>query len=306
MKNLQLEIINANDKYQILKIVTLGNGVLDVNDLPKIKLPETIDQSKGIIIYGKSPIWLYAYLVHECHPFAWVGVFDPRVGGIVVQSHIANGYSIGDIIPIDEIKNYIIKSENQNAKQPKPIESNRAIAIVGPPHSGKSVFLQKIKETLVAKPEYNDDFFIFRACPDGEGNWSGEINQELRDAIREKKVFDDDFPQITASQITELRKTKKLVLVDCGGIIDKKNQIILNACNAAIIVSKNKDEIYEWTGACKSAELEILAIINSVWEEKSELVSSEPLTFAIGKLDRNAQEKVVIPKELSELIIGFL
>jgi|YNPMSStandDraft_2_1061718.scaffolds.fasta_scaffold08339_3 CRISPR-associated protein Csx3 len=306
MKNLQLEMIDANDKYQILKIVTLGNGIIEVKDLPTISLPKNAEQSKGVIIYGKSPIWLYAYLVHECHSFAWVAVFDPRVGGIVVQTHVANSFKVGDIIPLEEIKDYITKYDLQSEKQSKSIEANKAIAIVGPPHSGKSVFLQKIKEMLTAKIEYNDDFFIFRACPDGEGNWSGEINQELRDAIREKKVFDDDFPQITASQINELRKTKKLVFVDCGGIIDKKNQIIMSACNAAIIISSQKDVVAEWIGACKSAELEILSIINSVWENKSVIVKQNPLTFEIGKFDRNALDGVDIPKELCDLIQGFL
>lgn len=306
MKNLELDIIQANDKYQILKINTLGNGVLDVKDLTNISLPDNADESKGVVIYGRAPIWLYTYLIHECHPFAWVAVYDPRLGGIVVQSHIANSYSVGDIIPFDDIKEFIKKNEENNRKNPIPPTTHRAIAIVGPPHSGKSVFLQKIKNVLLENPEYSDDFFIFRACPDGEGNWSGEIPEDIRTMIRAKKVFDDEFPDISAKQIMELRNSKKMVLVDCGGIIDKKNQVIMNACNSAIIISSKPDDIPEWVGACKTSELDVLAIINSVWEEKSELTAKNPLTFTIGKFDRNFSDNVVIPNELNELLFGFL
>ncbi len=306
MKNLKLEIIQANDKYQILKINTYGNGVLDVKDLTNINLPENTDESKGVVIYGRAPIWLYTYLVHECHSFAWVAVYDPRLGGIVVQSHIANSFSVGDIIPFDEIKEFI-KNAGGTPKPPiPPPAKHKAIAIVGPPHSGKSVFLQNIKNILTENPKYQDDFFIFRACPDGEGNWSGEIPDDIRNLIREKKVFDDEFPDITGKQIMELRNSKKLVLVDCGGIIDKKNQTIMNACNSAIIISSKPDDIPEWVGACKTSELDVLAIINSVWEEKSELIANNPLTFTIGKFDRNFANNVVIPNELKNILIGYL
>jgi CRISPR-associated protein Csx3 len=56
--------------------------------------------SKGVILSGKGPIWLYAFLAHYYHPTAWVATFDPRyMGGVVVQSHKVN-LKPGDIIPV--------------------------------------------------------------------------------------------------------------------------------------------------------------------------------------------------------------
>lgn len=302
-KKLKLDLVDVNEDYQLLIMNITGNGVLPITEIVGLNLPKEHNYEKGIVLYGRAPIWLYSYLVHLCHPYAWVATFDPREGAIVVQTHSLNK-NVGDVISNDEILKYVKKYEQEKQNKEKVKIQNKAVAIVGPPHSGKSVFLQLLKNHFY--PEYNDDFFIFRACPDGEGNWSTEIPPEVRDAIRVKKVFDDDFPLITANQIEQLSKSKKLLLVDCGGIIDKKNQIIMNACNSAIIISSKVDEICEWLGACKSSDLEIIAIIESVWENSSQVISEKPLRFRIGKFDRNNLQDVSLPEKLLETLNNYL
>ncbi|MGE5656975.1 MAG: CRISPR-associated protein Csx3 [Actinomycetota bacterium] len=32
-----------------------------------------------MVIEGKVPIWLYGYLVHECHPGIWAACYDTRL-----------------------------------------------------------------------------------------------------------------------------------------------------------------------------------------------------------------------------------
>ena len=44
-------------------------------------LPTDLVWSIGVVIEGKAPIWLYSYLVHECHAAVWVACFDPRLWG---------------------------------------------------------------------------------------------------------------------------------------------------------------------------------------------------------------------------------
>lgn len=62
-------------------------------DLPQIiqefeKKLTSVKRSKGIIISGRGPIWLYATLVHYLHPFLWIATYDPRLdGGVVVATH---------------------------------------------------------------------------------------------------------------------------------------------------------------------------------------------------------------------------
>ena len=41
----------------------------------------------GVVLTGRAPIWLYGWLVHECHFTRWVACYDPRLGAVVVESH---------------------------------------------------------------------------------------------------------------------------------------------------------------------------------------------------------------------------
>lgn len=76
------------------------NNIIVPNDLKGLKLPKEIDYSKGVVIEGKAPIWLYGYLVHECHPFSWVGCYDPRLGAVVVATHTRD-VNIAQVLKID-------------------------------------------------------------------------------------------------------------------------------------------------------------------------------------------------------------
>lgn len=92
MSTIQLTVISHQTcdglPYQHLHVeIANENGIITPADLKELKLPGGIDYSQGIAIEGKAPIWLYGYLVHECHPSAWVGCYDPRLGIVVVATH---------------------------------------------------------------------------------------------------------------------------------------------------------------------------------------------------------------------------
>lgn len=55
----------------------------------------------GLILDGRGPIWAYAIMVHEGHPSSWIGVHDPRLGVVIVESHTP-GLIVGAIIPWTE------------------------------------------------------------------------------------------------------------------------------------------------------------------------------------------------------------
>lgn len=56
--------------------------------------------TKGVVLSGRLPVWVFGSLIHELHPAAWVGTFDPRTGGaVVVQAH-TRGVVRGQIIQI--------------------------------------------------------------------------------------------------------------------------------------------------------------------------------------------------------------
>lgn len=65
-----------------------------------------------------------------------------------------------------------------------------AIAIGGPPHSGKSVLTYSLTQLL---REQKIEHYVLRACPDGEGDWSNEAAPERVLAIRQKGQFTETF-----------------------------------------------------------------------------------------------------------------
>ncbi|MEM2661391.1 MAG: CRISPR-associated ring nuclease Crn3/Csx3 [Nitrososphaeria archaeon] len=42
--------------------------------------PPQVNPTKGVVLSGRAPIWLYCYLVHYYHPTKFVATYDPRLG----------------------------------------------------------------------------------------------------------------------------------------------------------------------------------------------------------------------------------
>jgi CRISPR-associated protein Csx3 len=76
------------------------DGIIEPEDLKGLKLPEDILSSQGVVIEGRGTIWLYGYLVHECHATAWVGCYDPRLeGAVVVETH-THKVAVGSVVKL--------------------------------------------------------------------------------------------------------------------------------------------------------------------------------------------------------------
>ena len=87
----------------VLAEFTIEGGVIQPSDLSSVQLPIQPEEEGhlGLVISGRGPVWLYAYLVHQAHPFAWVATYDPRLqGAVVVASHV-EGVKEGDVVPVD-------------------------------------------------------------------------------------------------------------------------------------------------------------------------------------------------------------
>ncbi len=77
------------------------NGTIIPEILKKLKPPK-VNSTKGVVLSGRGPIWLYCYLVHHYHPTKFVAIYDPRIGGaIVVESH-EQKLEVGEIIEVDK------------------------------------------------------------------------------------------------------------------------------------------------------------------------------------------------------------
>lgn len=302
MNNLQFNLINSNNDFQILELNLKGNGLIEPNDLKKAKLPKGIDFRKGVVIYGKAPVWLFAFLSHELHIAKWVATFDPRKGAVVVQSHDSNSPQKGDIIQSEDILKFIgSEKEVKKPKKEKPITKSRVICIVGPANSGKSVFIRELRKALNKKlgEDFRKHYFTLRACPDGEGDWFGELPSEEGKLYRVKKAFDDEFAPKIVEDIKKLKKSKRTIIVDCGGKIDRKNQMIFNESTHAILVSADESVTPEWIGALKASEIELVAEVHS--KDYSISNSNGKNTFEIGRLFRD-EISVKIPSKMITVI----
>ena len=83
------------------------------------------------------------------------------------------------------------------------------IVFCGPPHSGKSVFIANLIDKLPT-----DAYTIIRACPDGEGTWSNNKNQNETAIVRKKGKFTKSFIDDACQAIDN--QSNKIVLVDVG------------------------------------------------------------------------------------------
>lgn len=67
------------------------------SDLPFI-IPPKLTGTKGAILSGRGPIWLYGFLIHHYHPTKFIAVYDPRLGGAVVIETHTNEVKVGEVI----------------------------------------------------------------------------------------------------------------------------------------------------------------------------------------------------------------
>lgn len=88
-------IIKESEKWNLLHF-ELDNP-LSPRELQLIT-PPVLNGTKGIILSGRGPIWLYCFLVHYYHPTKFIATYDPREGGaVIVESHTTE-YKIGDLL----------------------------------------------------------------------------------------------------------------------------------------------------------------------------------------------------------------
>lgn len=149
------------------------------------------------------------------------------------------------------------------APDPRTRYHGAVIAIVGPPHSGKSVFLAELYRQLLHRDPTG--VFLHRACPDGEGMWSNEADPEIVQQIRKKCAFSEEFVTVTLRGIERLGRNThhRIVLLDLGGKRTAENAEILRRSTHCIILSSQIEAISAWQTFVTSEGCDVLAIFRS-------------------------------------------
>jgi CRISPR-associated protein Csx3 len=230
---------------------------------------------------------------------------DPRHGAIVVEAHHPAAPNVGSAIPLERFQQYLPKHDTeQRHRTQAALETCKRVAFVGPPNSGKSVLVRALYRALQTRlpiEQFQREVFLVRACPDGEGNWFGEIPYDLAVTLRHKSTVDDEFVAKICKHLEGFAKDKRLLLVDLGGKIDRYTQQILNRCSHAVIVSRDAAAIPEWRGAVRASNIKVTAEIESVQEEICQISAVEPLRIRLGRLERG-REISNLPEELVQAI----
>lgn len=300
-----ISVIPTDNDFQIIDIYMCRGRILP-RVIRSLRPPTDIDANKGIVINGRAPIWLYAYLAAFYQHAPWVATFSPTDGATIVVSRKDSERQVGDVIPTQVVLPHIPRHpEGPTRSSPKTENHSKVVALLGPPHSGKSVLLNAIRLKMQKELSpicFQQSFYVLRACPDGEGDWFSEIPEEIALTLRYKNRFDEEFVNRICGALQELRPQKKLLLVDCGGKLDRKNQRILNLCTHAIIVSRDPEQILLWRGAALLSELAIVAEVESTLNACTKVMCSSPLRIRLGKLERGNERTLELPRELLDLL----
>jgi CRISPR-associated protein Csx3 len=97
-----VDIMAGEHPASLLEFTIGGDGTLDPSELPTVmnQIEGCIDGTKGVVISGRGPVWLFGALLHQLHVTRWSATFDPRQGAVVVASHHPAAPKPGTVLPI--------------------------------------------------------------------------------------------------------------------------------------------------------------------------------------------------------------
>lgn len=159
-----------------------------------------------------------------------------------------------------------------------------AVLIGGPPHAGKSVLFYSLTSAL---RECGVRHHAIRACPDGEGNWYQELDQEAVSHIRQTGKWTEGF----VSRICQDLERRHLpLLVDMGGRPKESQHGILRQCTHALLLLRRdmEEDTRRWRQFVDTNGLVTLASVYSEVSGPSMITSQVPIIEGtITGLERN-------------------
>src|SRR5256886_10074993 len=111
-----------------------------------------------------------------------------------------------------------------------------AILFGGPPHAGKSVLFYSLAKAL---RDRGIPHHALRACPDGEGNWFHELDQDKVRLIRVKGEWTPDFVKRIC---LDLERRHLPLLVDLGGRPTAQEMCLFRNCTHFLLLLRADQE----------------------------------------------------------------
>jgi CRISPR-associated protein Csx3 len=139
-----------------------------------------------------------------------------------------------------------------------PFERLPAVAIGGPPHSGKSVLAYSLTRALRARevPHY-----VIRAYPpDGEGDW---FQAGARAFVRHVRVKGARSEAWLPLLIRDVANRHLPLIVDMGGLPTVEQEALLDACTHAVLLTRDAASHDAWAARMTRHGLPLLADLHS-------------------------------------------
>ena len=148
-----------------------------------------------------------------------------------------------------------------------------AILFGGPPHAGKSVLFYNLAKALRERAIAH---YAIRACPDGEGNWFHELDQDKVRLIRVKGTWSDDF---TKRICLDIERRHLPLLVDIGGRPTERQMCLFRNCTHSLLLlrSDQEDNAAFWRHLVKVNGLLPLAELSSQLSGASSVDADGPV-----------------------------
>lgn len=184
-----------------------------------------------------------------------------------------------------------------------------AILVGGPPHSGKSVLIYSLTRALRPMQVAH---YVLRACPDGEGDWSNEVDQDRLPELRIKGKFTPEFVQ---TAVQHVRQRHLPLLVDVGGKPKPWQEAIFAECTHAMLLEPARsaedpifsEEMATWQEMMAKNGVTVLARVQSSLSGDDTIwggLDSGELTGRITGLERGEMVKGATFQALVEAIRG--
>ncbi len=160
-----------------------------------------------------------------------------------------------------------------------------AILFGGPPHAGKSVLFYNLAKAL---RELGIPHHALRACPDGEGNWFHELDQDKVRLIRVKGEWSQDFVKRIC---LDLERRHLPLLVDIGGRPTERETCLFRNCTHSLLLLRadQEDNVDFWRHLVQVNGLLPLAELYSQLNGTSRLATDGPvIKGTLAGLERGA------------------
>ena len=268
-----------------------------------------------VLFRGHGPVWLYSMLVHVAHATPNVATFEPRLNGYVVVSRHGGVYEEGDVIPTFIVGMTVVNSPDVESRMKQRLvggadmltfDQSRSlvIAVGGPPHSGKSIFLASLYRHLLARIPAG--VFLQRGCPDGDSMAFNESDPLIAAQIRLKGEFTKDFCESVVNSIQGLKKGFAITILDLGGKRISPNEELIRNSTHLVVLSSKEEETRAWVEYAQQV-YETMPVEERVPEEQrckilavfaSKLVRRSPLEGGEPELDLEARSSIEIGSSL--------